>query len=361
MDTIEVIELAKLSIENKLTSWINIDEYGYLLQDLITDNNYLYRIVSNDFQWKQSSEILKRNDWWTYFVTYTLNFDGIVIIQQDNIITNKPKKFELFIDLWFKTDEILFSYRILDKSYKTIKDYIEHIESYNEENGIYSLIDKQVQFGNKNFLSFATDITRKPRQLKVTFNDIDIIDDIARISQDLKYLLGEIFQLKPYLSNYVSNPQNINDKVHYVYFSSFIDKRYFFLTGVIFEILYNFWDRIGDLLAIYFTPNLKSDKILFTTVIDGINAPYLKSQNYSWLKNFRDIQYKSLNSYRKQVVHYKNIESRFHDNYTTAFSNKLELEKLQREKIEMMDLVDEHLKFTILGCEKTFSLIDEIV
>ncbi len=362
MNINETIEFSKSCIENLFKTSIDINTYSYLLSEFVLNNNYLYRIECDKFTWEQLTEIKERkNDWWTYYVTLKLDFEGNVIVHDtDRTISKKNKKFDLFIDLWFKTDRIQFTYRILDQNYKTIKDYIQQIEDSNLSQGIHSLLSEEVKFKNKNFLAFATDITRKPRNNNVSINDFEIIDDIARISQDLGYLFGEIIQLKTYIGNYISNPQRFNGNVYYNYNPSFIEKRYFFLIGVMLEILYNYWGKIGDLLAIYFTPNLQPRQIYFPTVIDNITSPYNQSSNYSWLKNFRDKDYKLLNDDRKQVVHYKNIESKYHELFRSNHDNKVELEKLQKEKIDMTTFLGNHHKLTFDGFEKSFLLIDEI-
>lgn len=357
----ETINFAKNSIEGLFNCPLDIKTYGYLLSDIDLKDSYQYEITGDNYVWEQISDITERNDWWTYYVLLKLDFNGKIIVKDSHeIILETDKEFDLYIDLWFKTDRIQYTFRLLDKKYKIIKDYVEQIENTNISLGIYSLLNDNVRFNNKNFLQFASDITRKSRNLNVSINDFKIIDDIARISQDLEYLLGEIAQLKNYVGNYTSNSQLFDGKIYYTYNMSFIDKRYFFLIGVMFEILYNFWDKIGDLLAIYFTPNLPARQIYFPIVIDNIQSPYIQSQNYIWLKNFKDNEYNFLNNERKQVVHYLNVESKFHEIYSSKFDNKTELLKLQDEKIGLTDILNNHFKLTIIGFEKAFLLIDEI-
>ncbi|MEW5845447.1 MAG: hypothetical protein AB1777_04180 [Bacteroidota bacterium] len=357
----ETIKFAKNSIERLFNNPLDIKTYGYLLEDIDLKDSYQYEITGDNYVWKQISDITVRNDdWWTYYVLLKLDFNGKIVVKDSlKIILETEKKFDLYIDLWFKTDRIQYTYRLLDKKYKIIKDYVEQIENTNISLGIYSLLNNNIRFNNINFLQFASDITRKSRNLNVCIKD-NIIDDIARISQDLEYLLGEISQLKNYVGNYTSNPQLFDGKIYYMYDMSFIDKRYFFLIGVMFEVLYNFWDRIGDLLAIYFTPNLPEKQIYFPIVIDNIKSPYIQSPNYIWLKNFKDKEYNLLNIWRKKVVHYLNVESEYNKIYRSKFDNKAELLQLQDEKIGLTDILKNHFKLTISGFMKALLLIDEI-
>ncbi|GEM_PF-1429868 len=361
MNKEEIIDFAKNSVEGLFNNTLDIKTYGYLLTDIEIKDNYQYEIKGNNFTWKQITDIIERNDWFNCYVQLKLDFNGNIVMKESNrIITEKNKKIDLFIDLWFKTDRIEYTYRLLDKKYKIIKDYVEQIENTNISQGVYSILNDNVNFNNKNFLQFATGITCKPRNHNVWINDFKIVDDIARISQDLEYLIGEITQLKNYIGNYISNPQRIDGKTYYNYKMTFIDKRYFYLLGVMFEILYNFWDKIGDLLAIYFTPNLPDLQIYFPKVIDNIQNPYIQSQNYIWLKNFKENEYLFLNNKRKQVVHYINIESKFYETYRSKFDNKAELLQLQEEKNGLTDILKNQFNLTISGFEKAFLLIDEI-
>jgi len=361
MNIEETIDFAKNSVEGIFQNQLDIKTYGYLLADIELKDNCQYEIKGDNFAWKKVTDIIERNDWWTYYVQLKLDFNGNIVVKESNrTITEKNRKFDLFIDLWFKTDRIVYTYRLLDKKYKIIKDYVAQIENTNISQGVFSILNENIKFNNKNFLQFATEITRKPRNYSVCINDFKIIDDIARISQDLEYLIGEIAQLKGYIGNYISNPQRVDGKTYYSYNMSFIDKRYFYLIGVMFEILYNFWDKIGDLLAIYFTPNLPTRQIYFPIVIDNIQSPYNQSQNYIWLKNFKENEYHFLNNERKQVVHYINIESKFYETYRSKFDNKTELLQLQKEKIGLTDILKNQFNLTINGFEKAFLLIDEI-
>lgn len=361
MNIEETISFSKNSIERLFNNPLDIKIYGYLLADIDLDEHYQYEIKGNNFIWEQISDIIERNDWLNHYVQLKLDFNGNIVVKESNrTISEKNKKFDLYIDLWFKTDRIEYTYRLLDKKYKIIKDYIEQIENTNISLGVCSILHDEVRFNNKNFLQFATDITRKPRNNNICINDFKIIDDIARISQDLEYLIGEITQLRNYIGNYISNPQRIDGKIYYNYKMSFIDKRYFYLIGVMFEILYNFWDKIGDILAIYFTPNLPARRIYIPIVIDNIQSPYIQSQNYIWLQNFKENEYQYLNNERIQVVHYINLESKFHETYRSKFDNKSELLRLQEEKIGLTDILRAQFNLTISGFEKTFLLIDEI-
>ena len=49
------------------------------------------------------------------------------------------------------------------------------------------------------------------------------------------------------------------------------------MCSLLFSLLYNYWDRIGDILALYFLPYMASDKVYFGKVIDKFNCAYTSS------------------------------------------------------------------------------------
>ena len=70
-------------------------------------------------------------------------------------------------------------------------------------------------------------------------------------------------------------------------------------ADIVSQKIYNYWDRIGDLIASFFPDKLKTDKVYFSTAIKYIPIEFQESPNYGWLKDFKDTHYKKLNRRRK--------------------------------------------------------------
>lgn len=361
----ETIAVIKSHIESLIKTKLHESSNRYLLKEFDLREDCTVSVDMKNVMWKISSDVKDNSsEFLNYSLVLGLTFTGDISISVNGLVidTRQNVNFNLEIDAWFKieNDRTEFSIRIMDPILKKVKEYVSEIEQVCKNKKIHCLFDEQIILCGKNAMSFAIDITRKPQLINTPIHDINTIDDIFRSSQEIKSLFGEVLLLNPYLTNYTSNPVPFNGTIIYTYFPTFIDQRFFQLTGLLFESLYNYWDKIGDILAVYFTPNLPPTKIYFLTVIGAIPEKFYSSDNYKWLKDFGNKEYFEVNNKRKSVVHYKHLESNFHEEYSKYFNKKAELEKLYKEKIELSIFLDDQVRKTIKGFEVAFKLIDEI-
>ena len=110
--------------------------------------------------------------------------DFFILFIKNNWYQIKEKKFDLSIDAWLNFDKGQFSFRILDFDYKIIKEYSSRIE---EQNLIH--------------------------------NHKCLLDSLS-----------------------------IDGKNIFQFFPTFIDKKYLMNCGLALELLYNYWDKVGDLI-----------------------------------------------------------------------------------------------------------------
>lgn len=361
----ETITVIRSHIENLIQTRLHESGNRYLLKDFSIDDNCNVIVDMQNITWNNITDVKKSTtEYLNYSLVLGLSFVGnISIFVNDSLTEFKPDiNFNFEIDTWFRIQDerTEFSVRIMDSVLKKTKDYVSEIEHVCENKQIYCLFDDKIVISGKNALSFAIDITRKPQLIETKIHDFNTVDDIFRASQEIKLLFGEVLLLNPYITNYTSNPVPFNGTIIYTYFPTFIDQRFFQITGLLFESLYNYWDKIGDIIAVYLTPNLSPTQIYFPTAIDNIPVEFHPSNNYKWLKDFKRNEYNQLNKKRKSVVHYKHLESNFHEEYSKNFNNKAELETLFKEKMELSVFLDDQVRKTITGFEKAFGLIDEI-
>ena len=125
---------------------------------------------------------------------------------------------------------------------------------------------------------------------------------------------------------------DVGGKVIFQYFPNFCDKRYLSTCSTILEQFYNFWDKIGDLIAAYFTPALPARRIYFGVVMDNIPKQYHNSSNYQWLASFKKNEYRDLNKQRQEVVHYSSIEIQTIKDYRENFTDMKILQSKQKKK-----------------------------
>jgi hypothetical protein len=123
------------------------------------------------------------------------------------------------------------------------------------------------------------------------------------------------------------------------------------------ELLYNFWDKIGDLLNYCFGV-ITRPNVYFASVVNKIPSTYHSSSNYDWLKNFVDSDFTTLLDTRNKIVHYTAIESKFFENWIDNHNNESEIIKLQAEKEQLIPFLLLHNKHMLVGFEKATKLIE---
>ena len=136
--------------------------------------------------------------------------------------------------------------------------------------------------------------------------------------------------------------------------------RYSMFANIVSEKLYNYWDRIGDLLATYFPDLIKPEQVYFAKTIDIIPTEYHDNDNFKWLKEFKESQYKDLNQKRKQYVHYTTEDTEFKHNHLWKSRDKEHMETIIKDREELADFYKRHIDLTLDGFEQTLLLIEKI-
>jgi hypothetical protein len=127
-----------------------------------------------------------------------------------------------------------------------------------------------------------------------------------------------------------------------------------------YQLIYNFWDRIGDLLDVFFYTGLSDRSIYFKSVIKNIPSEYHKSANHRWLTNICDTELNALHEIRKQIVHYNSLEVKMFYNVVLNSQNTNKLKELFEQKQSFPELFKKHLGLMLTGFERTIRLIDEL-
>jgi Cthe_2314-like HEPN len=161
----------------------------------------------------------------------------------------------------------------------------------------------------------------------------------------------------------------------YPNFPNLESKRYSMFISVAYEKIYNYWDRLGDLLwATYFQSDLKERNVDFNKIIDVIKNKYPLYHHlisFQWLQNFKDNEYKALNDVRKNIVHYTSIDVEFkmahlgqfqnaEGRSQNVFSDKSQVEKIMKERKDYFDILKTHISKSIEGFVQIHQLIEDI-
>lgn len=135
-------------------------------------------------------------------------------------------------------------------------------------------IEEREKWGNKNFLSYFSDVTRSRKNI-IPFDksDFKMYDDFVMLSGDIKFCAGMLHYLYAFIS---TDPKQLT--------STLIDRRYIMHVSFGYQSIYHFWDRIGDLLWLYFPTDIEAKKVYTGGVLDHLPDIYKKSNSYKRLK-----------------------------------------------------------------------------
>jgi len=207
------------------------------------------------------------------------------------------------------------------------------------------------------------------------------LDNLLFNSDEVAYFTANTFLYKDKISNPLDDEQRYYDEkegkwiTYYPHFPNLASKRYSMYVAAAFEKIYNYWDRIGDLLwATYFQNDLKEFAVDFNRVIDNISnkyPEYSQLESFQWLLNFKQNDYKNLNEVRKNIVHYSSIDIEFKWKHLGQFVNadgihqnvlseKDEILKIITERKEYYNILKKEIDNTIEGFIKVHELIEEI-
>ncbi|HAD79225.1 Cthe_2314 family HEPN domain-containing protein [Empedobacter falsenii] len=220
--------------------------------------------------------------------------------------------------------------------------------------------DNSYIINNKQILSWHSEVTN-PCFCKYEghFNYMNNIEELLFISDEIVYFTAHLYFYNPYINDPIKDSYTFENKTIYPLFENLAGKRYDMYTNTCFEKVYNYWDRIGDLIASFY-PNLFRKNIYFSDVMNKLEDLYFESENYKWLKVFLDTEFKSFNKQRINIVHKvtKNSEKRIEqsNNITDYEKSKILTEKYSSYPTYFKEM-NEKCK---IGFVKTLNLLEEI-
>lgn len=192
------------------------------------------------------------------------------------------------------------------------------------------------------------------------FSYFENFDDLILCSDEIRYFTAHLYLYKPFINSPIEDSFLFNGKMIYPNYQNLSSIRYNMFSDIVCQKIYNFWDRIGDLIASFFPNLIKSNEITFSKIIDSIPIEFTSSINFQWLKKFKLKEYKEINQIRRQVVHYKLIDTNFKHTHLKHFTDRKEIKNLQNKREDLLDLYKNHISLTINGFEKTLLFLDEI-
>ena len=245
-----------------------------------------------------------------------------------------------------------------------IQTFQEKINQIYNSQKLYPLsgLDNSFMLPNgKQFMIWYTEITTKRNcSVKGFYDYTNLLDDLLIISDEIVYFTAHLYFYRPHSNSPLKDSyMSPNGKYIYPVFQNLEGKRYQMFINICFEKVYNFWDRIGDLIASYF-PHLFKKNIYFSQVLEKIKFEYIGNEDFDWLLNFYQSEFKNFNLQRIKTVHTININTeikREQLNHVTDLQKTLDLNnKIQSYPEKFKELN----KLSIEGFEKTLNFLEYI-
>lgn len=252
---------------------------------------------------------------------------------------------------FIEPDELIWEYHKLHQ-----KMYDEH--------GLTSLsgLNNEFLLNGRNLLTWHHDATQKCSvKYNGQFDHMKNFDDILFCSEELLYFTASLYLYRLYINNPLDEAFSFNGIMIYPNYQNHYSKRYSMFADIASQSLYNYWDRVGDMIASFFPNKIDSTRVFFPTAMDTIPALFRTSPNYLWLDNFRKTEYKELNDIRKQIVHYTTSQTDYkYQHLEKGVSDRQLMEKIQAAREALPDFYKNQITLTLVGMEKTLLLLEEI-
>jgi hypothetical protein len=200
--------------------------------------------------------------------------------------------------------------------------------------------------------SIMSDVLSKKKAIHpIDYSIFKLHDEFIVISKDMKYIGGILFLLRPHINNTEDDDG--------FYHQRLTDRRYLMYCTFGMEAIYNFWDRIGDMLYHYFPTNIKPGNVYFGRVKDRIEEKYKGSENYKRLMELHG-ETEAVFNLRHEAVHDFQIETKYYWGNIQHHKDDAERNRLNAEKFTY----PEKLKKALEICNEAFfvalKLIDEL-
>jgi hypothetical protein len=216
------------------------------------------------------------------------------------------------------------------------------------------------KINSRNILIWFHDVTNKNAvKYDLHMEYFNLQNDLLICSDEMIYFTAHLFLYLPYINNPLNEAHMFAGSEMFPNYQNIEAKRYNMFTDVVSQKTYNYWDRIGDLIASFFKDKIKPNQIYFTTAMDLIPEQFHSNSNYLWLLNFKNTEYKELNETRKQVVHYTTTDTNYRYSHLQIPTDKEAMIALQAKRTSLPEYYKKQIQLTLEGFKKTMQLLEE--
>jgi len=220
-------------------------------------------------------------------------------------------------------------------------------------------LDREYKIDGKDIYPWyriATEYFAKKEDNSFNFNKN--IEDLLRISDEIMYFTANIILYEPFINDPTRNSIRINeDKTLYRNFENIYAKSFDMFTDICFEKLYNYWDRIGDVIAACIRTDLDEKNIYFTTVMKNIPFEFQENENFKWLESFNLNEFVEINKKRIRIVHYSSTGTDFQFGHLSAATDESKIRALMEERRSLTGFFEKAINNEIKGFQNTMDFL----
>jgi hypothetical protein len=125
--------------------------------------------------------------------------------------------------------------------------------------------------------------------------------------------------------------------------------------------IYNCWQRIANILNIFFKVIPERKNVYFKSVLDSITIKYPEvddDSSYLWLKEFLDERYsRRINYKRKDIIHSECSSGAYINDFIKKINKPEEQDLLEKERNEWPELLLDSYKEVLTGVDYSLKLI----
>ena len=198
-------------------------------------------------------------------------------------------------------------------------------------------------------LTFYTEVTSNHAKIREV--PLFLWDDFFFISNDLVHFTTLLFLLRTFINDAMKEAGT--------YHQNWYDARYLSYASVLHSSVYNFWDRIGDLLHCFFATGLPDDRVYIGRVLNNFPAADRASANFQQINQSYMDHVRPLVFERNEDVHNQSLATSHFYGVILARGDE---QRAQTElKLRLPDLFKEQINFAYQGFELALRLIEDRV
>jgi hypothetical protein len=231
---------------------------------------------------------------------------------------------------------------------KGFYQFNEEVYKKQRENNIEDLY--QLSIEGQGAAAFMSDVLYKKHNIHpYPYSVFKLHDELYFITKDIKYVIGVIYLLRPHIVD--------AEATDGIYYQNVEDQRYLQHVNFGYQAVYNFWDRLGDILHLFFHTGLAMDQVYFNRVLNNMPQQYKTIKEYEALKALYDKVGKVL-ELRHEAVHHFQIEAKHYWGNIEFTSKPLDRNRLNTEKFEYPEKLKTALSISLNAFVATIRLIN---